>query len=122
MVHVILRGGGGGVLKEFVGTLVSSLQTSTTLERFIRTHFGRSDTLLAVVNDFLSYFDRVCCGFQTIRSQRGEREVFAMGAQTSAQRDGKTQEDASAEELSAEVNATQEDSGVDAKVNGSSVG
>ncbi|XP_062323190.1 A-kinase anchor protein 12b isoform X1 [Osmerus eperlanus] len=39
-----------------------------------------------------------------------------MGAQTSAQRDGKTQEDASAEELSAEVNATQEDSAVDAKL------
>lgn len=40
-----------------------------------------------------------------------------MGAQTSAQRDEKSQEDASAEELSAEVNAISEgDSVVDAKV------
>lgn len=70
---------------------------------------------------YLLKFCRVCGGFGASTSQinqRGERSaVFAMGAQTSAQPDEKSQEDASAEELSAEVNAISEgDSVVDAKV------
>ena len=131
--HVILTGGrggggggGGGVLKEFAGPLTSHHSRSRPSRGgaalYRDPHFGRFGYSLAVKQS--CHLGGVAFWFE---SEVHPLWLFAMGAESSVQRDGKSQEEdasasasasASAGEISAEVNtALQEGSSVlDSKV------